>query len=171
MLSNKDVEKIVEKYYSDIRSFCLSRAGLSTDAADDITQDVFLLLQEKHKTLEDTNIRAWLYSVAANKLMEFYREKTKFSNYLSINDNEAVEQMLYISFEQCIPVDFSEIESYKEHILKSLTPTEAELYEKIYIFEKSYRKIGEELGLSENAVNIRALRLRNKIKKTVNEMY
>ena len=93
MISFKRAEEIAETYYDDIYRFCFSRIHNEEDASD-VTQDVFLLFQEKYDGLNDEKIRAWLFSVANNKIKEKSRETAErerrliFGNIYSLKSED-----------------------------------------------------------------------------------
>lgn len=168
MLKRKAVDKAVLDYYSDIYCFCLSYLKNEEDAQD-ITQDVFLLLGEKAKELEDINIRAWLYSTAKNKIMEAYREKVVRSKHISIEENgHTIADPKSLDFlDVSDEVSDETILSAKDRLLLKLTPQERALYESIYEKKRGRREVAQELKISERALNMRILRLRRKIEKYV----
>lgn len=168
MLKDKTVEKAVHDYYNDIFYFCFSFLNDEEDARD-VTQEVFLLLGEKAKELENINIRAWLYSTAKNRIMETRREKIKHSRYISLDEGG---HMIADPTAEAFLDDFrgitdDEVFSAKDKLISKLSPDERALYEKIYERKLARKEIAQELQISEGAVNMRAFRLRRKIKGLV----
>ena len=168
MLKRKSVDKAVSDYYSEIYYYCLSFLRSKEDA-EDVTQEVFLLLGEKAKGLEEINIRAWLYSTAKNKIMETRRERVIRSKYISfIGDGHAVADPKSADFLD-IPEEVSEdkILSAKDRLISKLTPEEKVLYESLYERKLERSEVAKELHISKRAVDMRAFRLRRKIEKLV----
>ena len=67
-------EAIIEKYYSDIFKFCMNDL-YDKQAAEDCTQEVFLLLFQKREKLDFTEkLRSWLYETAL-RICKNYRKK------------------------------------------------------------------------------------------------
>lgn len=163
MLNKKELTEIAEKDYEKIYLYCLSHSSLDENDAHDVTQEVFLLLQEKSNTLNNTNIEAWLYSVASYKMKEFYRKKQRQQSYLSMDDEFSIAELIAV-FDEYFPVTDDEIKDYIKLIIKTLTEKERVLFEKLFIEKKSYEQIAEELNITPNAVSLRAFRLRKKIK-------
>ena len=161
------MDLIVDQYYIDVYKFCCAKCK-DAEAAQDITQETFLLLTEKQDQLIDNNIRAWLLSVANNKLREYFRKKSIENNYISI------ENITLPVFE-----DHSEeyIESYEmfdevqQKILNILNDKEKTLFIKLYIENKSVSLIKEELDITEENFRARKSRLNKKIKKSVEHIY
>lgn len=55
----------------------MSFTAQKEENAADVTQEVFLIFQEKYEGLEDDYIKAWLYKVADNKIKEQFRAIAK----------------------------------------------------------------------------------------------
>lgn len=168
-----EAEIIAKKYYKDVYSYCFSYFDCDAEEASDITQDVFLFFQEKCETLEDTNIRAWLYKVAKNKVREHFRKLKKEEKLLALEKSMAnvTEEDIIPLFDEHFNMKDEEILKYKDIVLKGLTKKEQLLYTKIFIEKKKYKEIAEELNITEKAVNSRALRLRVKIRNIVRLMF
>lgn len=168
MLKRKAVENAVSDYYNDIFYFCFSFLNNEDDARD-VTQEVFLLLGEKAKELENINIRAWLYSAAKNKIMEAYKDRVIRSRYVSLNEEGQViadpKSADFLDF----PTEVSDemIFSAKDRLISKLTPEERALYESIYEKKLARSEVAKELNISEKAVGMRLFRLKRKIEKLV----
>lgn len=165
MIDKKTAESIAEKYYDDIYRYCLSHLSYNENVAEDVTQEVFLLFQQKCERLEDINIKSWLVRTAENKVLEYFRATKKDSVIVHIDDGDfsCDEDEIFSLFDECFPLSDDEIEKYKSIVLKSLTKKEQELYNKIYVEKKKYKEIAEELNTTEKAINVRTFRLRKKI--------
>lgn len=168
-----EAEIIAKKYYKDVYSYCFSYLDCDAEEAADITQDVFLFFQTKCETLEDTNIQAWLYKVAKNKIREYFRKLKKEQKLLALEKSMAnvTEEDIIPLLDEHFNMKDEEIEKYKDLVLKGLTKKEQLLYTKIFIEKKKYKEIAEELNITEKAVNSRALRLRVKISNIVKLMF
>lgn len=78
-MNKSELEHIAAAYYEEIYLFCLRKVNYDEHLARDLVQDVFLLLLERHGGLTNTNLRAWLYSVADKKIKEAYKKREKKS--------------------------------------------------------------------------------------------
>ena len=97
MIGFERANEIANLYYNDIYHLCLSRLKKEENAAD-VTQEVFLLFQEKYEGLEDEYIKAWLYKVANNKIKEQFRllpreKKSSFTERCSIHRQARISFM------------------------------------------------------------------------------
>lgn len=171
MLDKETIEKIAEECYSYVYSFCYTYTIGNKVAAEDITQDVFLLLQEKAENLNDGNIKAWLISVARLKIKEHFRDVQERYKILTYEDGMGIDADIFAVVDDYFRDSDEKIEKCKAVILKSLTKSEMELYRKIYIEKKKHAVVAAEMNITENAVGVRAVRLRKKIHKLINFMF
>ena len=164
-------EIIAKKYYKQIYSFCYSNLFCDEYGASEVTQEVFLFFQEQREELENTNIQAWLYKVAKNKMGEYIRANKKYQKkFAELTEFSATvsDSEIFVHIENDVNVDDEEILKRKEFVLKALSQKDRELYEKIYVEKKTYKEIAKELNIPLKTVNSRAFRLRKKITNRVN---
>ncbi len=173
MISPERAQEIADTYYNDVYSYCYSTINFDKYEAEVLTQDVFLLFQQKCGELEDNNIKHWLLCVAKNKTKEFFKKKKKDATILSLDESffDIEDMDIQKMFEDNLPMDDEEIEKYVNIVLKALTQKERELYRKIYKEKMTYAEIAEELNISNNAVASRVLRLKNKIRTIIKLMF
>jgi len=162
-MTKSELEQIATQYYNEIHSFCLRKLNYNINLADDLVQDVFLLLQMRHDNMDNKNLRAWLYSVADKKIKETYRKTNNTVSIESMAIDIPVEIDILSEIENSISND--EIEIKKTDIINKLPAKEKELYFKIYIANKKYAEIAKEYNTTENTIKLRAFRLRKHIKE------
>ena len=69
------VIKIWDEFADELKKFILSRIKERMDA-DDILQEVFIKIHNNIETLkEETKIRAWIYQITRNTIIDFHRRK------------------------------------------------------------------------------------------------
>ena len=166
LISAERAAEVANLYYDDVYRLCLSRLKKEENAAD-VTQDVFLFFQERYKELDDKHIRAWLYSVANNKIKEQFRAIAKREKELvfgAVFGSSTSTDILY-EMEEDNKITPEEIENKKKHILDSLTEKELELFEMVYTKHMEYKELAKAFDISEHAVRARVYRLRLKIKE------
>lgn len=166
MISFERATEIANLYYNDIYHLCLSRLKKEENAAD-VTQEVFLLFQEKYEGLEDEYIKAWLYKVANNKIKEQFRaiaKREKELIYGTVFNSQTSTDILY-EMEEDNKVTPEELEEKKKSILSSLSEKELELFEMVYTKHMEYKELAKAFDTSEHAVRARVYRLRLKIKE------
>lgn len=158
-------EQIAEKYYHDIYKFCCSRCR-NADAAQDITQETFLFLMDKIDELSDTNIRSWLFTVANNKLHEYFRKIKVENNFVCADDIDisAVENFEVVNKNVDVDNLFDDVQ---KKILNILNDKEKELFIKLYIEKKEVNLITKELDITYDNFRVRKSRLKKKVKKSI----
>lgn len=164
MIDKATSDRIANKYYNDIYRFCASKLK-NADAAD-VTQDVFLLFQEKCPYLDDVNISAWLLSVASKKIYEKYRNDKK---ELTLKERLEIFDDVITTVEETCQVTEEEVLKAKDEVLSGLSEKEKRLYEMIYTQRRKYADIARELETTEKAISMKAFRLNKKIKKLAAE--
>ena len=155
MNADKLCEKAAEKYHRAIYMYCLGLLNGDVSAAEDCTQEVFLLLLEKKDSLDfDVNIRGWLYA-CANRIVKEYlkreRYRQSFISDIELFDAELVDPA-------------SSIDS--ESVFDILTPEEKKLLEAYYSADYGNRtQIAPEFGLTVSQLYKRICSIRRKIAK------
>ena len=71
----EEFAEIYEKYHNDIFRFCMLKLS-DRETSLDITQEVFLRFWERFLEKEEhENVRAFLYQIARNLIIDFYKKK------------------------------------------------------------------------------------------------
>ena len=169
MIDNNRIKEICDLYYKDVYRYCFSYVK-NVEDSQDITQETFKFLIERANTLEDKNIKAWLYSVAQIKIKLHNNNQLIRGQHISLYNKE--NWLLYdeeetYTIEDTISqyiYDNERIQAEKQKVLDSLTPNDRKLYEEAYVKKRKYNEIAQEKGVSRMTINVQTFRLRNKIK-------
>ena len=86
-ISDLDLNDIIDDYYDSIWSYSLFLSGHNPDAAEEITQEVFLCLIEKWHVIKKENVGGWLFGVARRKFYEYIKAKKKEKKHLLYYDD------------------------------------------------------------------------------------
>ena len=176
MINDNRIKEICDLYYKDVYRYCFSFVHDVEDAKD-ITQEIFMFFIQNSATLEDENIKAWLYSVALIKIKQFGNNKFIKKQNISFDDLDSwrlFDQERIYTIEDTISqyiYDDQRIEEEKQKILGSLTTKERELYYEAYVKKKKYSEIAQEKGVSDITVNVQTFRLRNKIRSIIKSIF
>ena len=137
-------EIVVQKYREELIHYCIAQTHMSYADAEDIVQDVFLILYCKKNINFENNIRAWLYETTRRKIKAYYRKNPQHDALDAIADKQ----------------DFSyelSVES-GDSILDVLTKQE-------YFSGCDRNSMAAKLGITPNALYCRILRIRSKLTK------
>lgn len=163
MLDKETLDKSISTHYDSVLKYCKSKVNYNDFIAEDITQEVFLYMYEQHEFLEDNNLKSWLLSVARNKVYQYYDniKKESFDDLetLFLCDNDDYFNK-YFSNE-------SYINEYKNEIINNLNNDEKLLIQMRYIDGLSIKEISEKTNKNETTISKRCLRLKNKMKKSI----
>ena len=143
-------EIVVQKYREELIHYCIAQTHMSYADAEDIVQDVFLILYCKKNINFEDNIRAWLYETTRRKIKAYYRKNPQHDALDAIADKQ----------------DFSyELSAESgDSILDVLTKQEYQLLTE-YFSGCDRNSMAAKLGITPNALYCRILRIRSKFTK------
>lgn len=147
-------EEITMRYYQAIYNYC--QVKLKDEyAAEDCTQEVFLLLYRKMNKLKlSENIRAWLYRTADNIIRN---HKRRIKKIVPLEDTEN----LSIEFDYSIDTSLDGIVSEEEY----------NLLVSYYIEGDSIDKIAREMDKTQAAAFKHIYRIKSRIIKYMHETH
>ncbi|MCM1506646.1 MAG: sigma-70 family RNA polymerase sigma factor [Ruminococcus flavefaciens] len=148
-MQKQNFESTVRLYYQSIYNYCLSRLE-DIYSAQDCTQETFLVLYKKKDSVQEDNIRAWLYRTADNIIKNYRKVSAK-------KKESPIEEAGNISYSDCYSEEkpFAEILDSQE--IKMLSEHYIDGYDISYVAEKN--------GKSVPAVYKMFQRLKVKLKK------
>ena len=157
---------LVDKYRSSIYALAYSKLRHFHDA-EDITQEVFLKVYQKLRTLKRwDNFLAWLYAITSNLCTDLIRSRSKRP------DREFVEDI------DPVILNHPAVNSYQEEqafeLLHEALDSLPEMYRQVltlyYLGGMSSQEIAQFLGTSPTAIRQRLSRARSKLKKEMLDM-
>ena len=163
-------EQIIDKYYEIIRANALYLTNRSKSDAEDLTQNVFMLMVEKWDTISHDRIGAWLLEVERRKALEYFRtqDKQKGGKDVVYAVDPAYETAPVLAVTDAYFDATPElIEELKREILDSLDEDERRLYEDVFVNGRSYDDIAALYSTTGHALRTRVWRLRKKISKMI----
>ncbi|MBO0993886.1 RNA polymerase sigma factor [Bacillus sp. SD088] len=90
---HESANQLISKYYQEIYGFVYKQT-MDADTSLDLTQEIFIsVLQSIHRFKnERASFRTWLYRVATNRVVDYYRSRNyKYRNYTSPLEDEDVQ--------------------------------------------------------------------------------
>lgn len=151
-LAGRSIESTFDKvyltYYSRMRRFAKEYVLFDEDA-ENIVQDVFLLLWEKREVLDiQLSMSSWLFSLVKNKSLDYLRHKTVEEEYKQ-------EFMIKVYSLDSMNYTFSSDEDLEQVLVAAINKLPErcrEIFLKSRMEGKKYREIAEEMNLSVNTI-------------------
>lgn len=153
MNNNSIYKEIANKYYNDIYKYCYYKLGYHREDAEECTQEVFMILLIKWKSLSShENIRGWLYRVADNVMRNYSRKSYKYKSELSVLEDISLN------------IKYNEYDGAFD-ILSILTIAERNLLKECYLDKATAKELSDKYKISENAIYVKIHRIKIKLKK------
>jgi RNA polymerase sigma-70 factor (ECF subfamily) len=153
-----DFELIVEQnkgiIYKVANSYCKD-----LDDRKDLVQEIVIQLWRSLKTFDNANkLSTWMYRVALNVAISFYRRDTKRKNISA----ELTDKIIEIIPDNATDETEGKINQLQQFISELGHIDRALMI--LYLEDKSQKEIGEILGLTETNVSTKIARIKEKLK-------
>jgi RNA polymerase sigma-70 factor (ECF subfamily) len=153
--------EIYEVHYRPVRRF-ISRMVRDEWAADDLTQDTFLKVQEKLSGLRDSSkLRPWIFQIARNRCLDFFRSRSG-ENAIKLEATGFKESIGPIAQIQVEQHQMSKCVQDKLHLLPEPLRVVLVLFDTMGL---SHQEIADILGIRVGNVKVRLHRARNALKE------
>ncbi len=158
---NKNLENLADNYGALVDSifrFIYFRTN-SKAIAEDLTQDCFLSVIKYLKENDVDNIKAFLFKTARNKVIDYYRQKSRiiYSDDLVMANDKGSSDDFSIRYD---------VRIIKEK-LDLLESGDREVLAMRYIEEMEIKEIAEAIEKSETAVRVKIFRALRKLRKLI----
>ena len=166
------LQETCDRYYETIYHRCLYHLNFNQESAEEVTQQVFLVLCEKWPLVQyHPNLPGWLHKTTSYKLKKAVEGNTPKVAIVSTDTEdfrETAETTDIYSELMCRQIE-ADMEKYTGEILSRLNESEKILLEYIR-GNKTYAEIAELLEITEGAVSMRVVRLYRKVREIVQEI-
>ena len=157
----KQFEALYKKYYEQIFRYIHQRMD-DKEMAFDITSQVFLkamvnLPKYKYKGVP---FSSWLYRIAMSEVYQSFKDK-KSTRTVNV-DTSNVEDII----DEVEQDNTGEMREVLIKVIGDLPEVELQIIEMRYFEKRSYREIGDILGMTENNAKVKAYRIVEKLKKS-----
>lgn len=126
---------------------------------EDLKQEIVIQLWKSYpKFRKESKVQTWMYKVALNTAL-YFKKKKKIST-TGLSNNEITEDDANLRIEE-------QLEELYKAIRKLKNIDRAIIL--LYLEKKSYLQISEIVGLSEKNISVKLVRIREKLKNTVNK--
>jgi RNA polymerase sigma-70 factor (ECF subfamily) len=137
------------------------RMTRDTDASRDLTQNVFLkVIKYSSSWKEDKVFSYWLFRIARNIMVDFYRGARKFYDL-----NDEPELVIRDETDSIRATEARESYDFLLDAMAKLPPGYRELIELNRFQGFSYKEIAETISSNENAVKVKTFRAIQKLKE------
>ncbi|MEI7603500.1 MAG: sigma-70 family RNA polymerase sigma factor [bacterium] len=143
-------DEVYRYYFPKIFGYCLNRLA-NKELAEDITSEVFLKVTRdlsKYKLQENIRFGSWLYRVAHNLIIDFYRKNKKYHYVSSNEDDEIIDEKTNTEKQAYI----TESQKMIAEVMKKLKPRYQEVISLKYFMERDNEEIAEILGMTKSNV-------------------
>lgn len=150
----------VLQYDNDLRQFALSLT-LNSDDAEDLLQDTYLkVLQFSDKYSENTNLKAWVYTIMKNTFINTYRRKQRCKVMI-----DQSEDLYYLNNLVSDPADAADMHHYVTEINKKIMEKKEDQRKPFELFLDGYKyqEIADMMNLSIGTVKSRIFFTRQKL--------
>lgn len=163
----KAASKLIEIYYKDIYRYVFKQTS-DSELSKDLTQEIFISILKSINSysFEKASFKTWIYKIASNKIIDFYR--SKFYKYKTIVDE--IDDYSLLSSEN-IEEEFQLREDVNE-VLDIVNRMDANIQEifRLKIFgDMSFKEISIILEVAESTVKTRYYGAIKKIKNIMGE--
>ena len=159
------VNQLYAQYSSRLYRFAIGYLKSDADTLD-VIQEVFICLWDKREQLkEDTNIEAYLFTIAKNTIISTFRKKISEKEYMEYLKNRVVRNNSATA-EQ---VDYNFLAEQVKELIEQLPKQRQRIY--IMSKEKGYsnKNIAEELKISLKTVEDHMTKARRFLKENLKE--
>lgn len=170
---NKDrraADELVNRYYQEIYAFAY-RQTTDMELAMDLTQEIFITVLKGISTFDEkkAKFRTWLYTIASNKVTDYYRSKYHRRQELEVYGMESEELAGSYEVEEKMIQDI-----YDEQMIQDVMAVIVKygnewirIFQMKLFLEKTFSEIAAELNLSENTVKTRYYTMLKQLRKEI----
>lgn len=161
-LSPQEFERAFDLYYTSIRNFLYYKCS-KAELSEDVAQDAFVKLWETRENIDKTSIKAYLYTIANNLLINQLKRdqlKFKFLNLQTESKDKVTPEYL---------VEMQEFDEKLQNALSHIPDGAREVFLMNRIDGLKYHEIAERLGLSMKAVEKRMSRALSVLRKYIDQ--
>jgi len=160
--NSDSADKLVRLFYDEIFYYVFKLTHCK-DISLDLTQEIFIRCLKNIKSFKSTkgSFKSWLYKLAHNYVMNYFKSKRYKIRFKQINDNDYLVDGLDLE-DSLIKQENNLV---IKNALESLHPKYKEIIIMRFYEEYSIKDIALDLNINENTVKTRLRRGLNNLKK------
>jgi RNA polymerase sigma-70 factor (ECF subfamily) len=156
-------QKLFDEYYDSIKNYLFYKSG-NIEQAEDLTQEVFIIIWDKRHSLKSEKIKSFLYTIATNLFLNQVKHQKvvlKFQKQPFASTSHETPQFL---------MEETEFKRQLENAISCL-PEKARIVFLMNRIEKlTYREIAERLNLSEKTIEKRMTKALKELRKVTEKI-
>ena len=169
-LGDDEFNQIYQKYFNTVRKICYEGVFFNQENAEELIDDVFMVLLNKSERVEPDKYESYLVSVAKKKVKEARRAHVRrppsadvdeYAEILPDDEPDMIEQIL---------LQKMEAEDLTEEVLSYLDPEDQELIRQIREEDLSRTELAEKHQVTPSALYTKISRLRNRVKTIIQDV-
>ena len=168
-LGKKDFSLIYDSYHNRILDFVMKRVS-SKEVAEDLTSDIFekILKSVSDFQWQGITISAWIYRIARNRIIDFYRKNSKRKNDVSIYDYSNVIESKGANVENLMLEQEELVFLYNS--IREFNEEDQYLIFYKFFEELPNKSIAKILKLTQTNVGTKLHRIRKKLKQYIKNL-
>jgi RNA polymerase sigma-70 factor (ECF subfamily) len=139
--------QLYELYFDKLFKFIYYRVS-HKEVAEDLTEDVFIKAWTSIKTVKEDSFSGWLYQIAKNKVIDYYRQKK------TVVDIEDIENILESDVNLSEATNTVLDQKLFRTVLKQLTPEQQIIIKLKFIEDMDNLEIAELISKSEGSIRV-----------------
>ena len=154
------LSELMQQYTAYVGTIVRNILGkvLTESDVEEVTADVFVIVWNHSKEIQQGKLRPYLATVARNcakNRLRGYQETVGLEQVESICCCEAIEQ----------EIDQKILAEMLQDVLDALAPKDREILVRHYYYYEGVKQIAEDLGMKESAVKMRMSRARKRLQQ------
>ncbi len=149
-----------------LQNFAYSLTSNEDDAKDLVQDTLLKAITNKEKYEDDTNLKAWTFTIMKNTFINNYRRKTKANTIVDTTD-----ELYFINTSGVSPINIAESKQATKDIvgaIKKLEPSQRKPFE-MHVAGYKYKEIADHMDLSIGTVKSRIFFTRKKLMEQLKE--
>lgn len=166
--SRNAADELISNYYKEIYVYVFKQTS-DKETSMDLIQEIFIsMLKSLHSFDENkSSFRTWLYRIATNKVVDYFRSKNyKYTTLVETIEDRQIEDTTDFTVNLEHKEDVEKIQA----IVNKLSSEYQEIFRLKIFLEATFLEISKILELSESTVKTKYYSIIKKIKKEFNEV-
>ncbi len=152
-MTRTEYNTCVDQFSDGLYRFILKSMN-DADAAQDVVQDVFTKLWEKHENVNFEKAKSYLFTSGYRTMIDYFRKNKRISNMDEVHENSHSHSNQYSDLQEVLEEAVNKLPEVQKSVVLL---RDYEGY--------SYKEIGEVLNINESQVKVYIFRARKFLQK------